>query len=50
VSDPVVPGEAKERLLRAWRGEIEAGAVYEPIAERENDPKQAEILRRMAKA
>jgi vacuolar iron transporter family protein len=42
--------EAQDRLLKAWRGEIEAGAVYELIAERESDPKRAEILRRMAEA
>jgi len=45
-----VPREAVERLLEAWRGEIEAGAVYELIASRERDPKRAEILRRMAEA
>ena len=48
-SDPVPP-EAIERLLRAWRGEVEAGAVYELIAQRERDPRRAEILRRMAAA
>ncbi len=42
--------EASDRLLKAWRGEVEAGAVYELIAERERDPKRAEILRRMAEA
>ena len=42
--------EAAARLLEAWRGEIEAGAVYELIAQRERDPKRAELLRRMAKA
>jgi VIT1/CCC1 family predicted Fe2+/Mn2+ transporter/rubrerythrin len=42
--------EAAERLLQAWRGEIEAGAVYELIAQREGDPARAEILRRMAEA
>jgi vacuolar iron transporter family protein len=40
----------RERLLQAWRGEIEAGAVYELIARRENDPERAEILRKMAAA
>src|SRR5947209_12885461 len=44
------PQEAIERLLEAWRGEIEAGAVYELIAARERDPRRAEILRRMAAA
>jgi VIT1/CCC1 family predicted Fe2+/Mn2+ transporter/rubrerythrin len=45
-----VPSEAIERLLDAWRGEIEAGAVYELIAERERDPERAKLLRRMADA
>jgi VIT1/CCC1 family predicted Fe2+/Mn2+ transporter/rubrerythrin len=44
------PREAADRLLEAWRGEIRAGAVYELIAQRERDPKRAEILRRMAEA
>jgi VIT1/CCC1 family predicted Fe2+/Mn2+ transporter/rubrerythrin len=44
-----MPG-AGDRLLQAWRGEIEAGAVYELIAEREQDPERAAILRRMAAA
>jgi vacuolar iron transporter family protein len=43
-------GDAAERLLEAWRGEIEAGAVYELIARRERDPRRAEILRKMAEA
>jgi VIT1/CCC1 family predicted Fe2+/Mn2+ transporter/rubrerythrin len=42
--------DVRERLLEAWRGEIEAGAVYELIAQREGDPKRAEILRKMAAA
>jgi VIT1/CCC1 family predicted Fe2+/Mn2+ transporter/rubrerythrin len=37
------------RLLQAWRGEIEAGAVYELIARRMPE-REAEILRRMAAA
>jgi VIT1/CCC1 family predicted Fe2+/Mn2+ transporter/rubrerythrin len=45
-----VPREAVERLLEAWRGEIQAGAVYELIARRERDPERGEILRRMAEA
>jgi VIT1/CCC1 family predicted Fe2+/Mn2+ transporter/rubrerythrin len=39
----------RERLLEAWRGEIEAGAVYELIAAR-MDVRQADILHRMAEA
>jgi vacuolar iron transporter family protein len=41
--------QVRERLVKAWRGEIEAGAVYELIAQRMPD-RQAEILRRMAQA
>ncbi|HEX9415998.1 MAG TPA: VIT1/CCC1 transporter family protein [Gaiellaceae bacterium] len=41
---------AAERLLEAWRGEIEAGAIYKLIAQREEDPERAEILRKMAAA
>jgi VIT1/CCC1 family predicted Fe2+/Mn2+ transporter/rubrerythrin len=44
------PPHAAARLLEAWRGEVEAGAVYELIAQRERDPKRAEILRRIAQA
>jgi vacuolar iron transporter family protein len=42
--------EAATRLLAAWRGEIEARAVYEALAARERDPERAAILRRMAEA
>ncbi len=42
-------GEVERRLLKAWRGEVEAAAVYELIARR-MDGKRAEILRRMAEA
>jgi len=45
----VVPDEVRERLLSAWRGEIEAGAVYELIARRLDD-RRAGIMRRMAEA
>jgi vacuolar iron transporter family protein len=45
-----VPGDAVERLLAAWRGEVEAGLVYELIARREPDERRAEILRRLAAA
>ena len=38
------------RLLAAWRGEVEARAVYEALAARERDPQRAAILRRMADA
>jgi vacuolar iron transporter family protein len=39
-----------ERLLKAWRGEIEAHQVYEVLAAREQDPRRADILRRIADA
>jgi VIT1/CCC1 family predicted Fe2+/Mn2+ transporter/rubrerythrin len=45
-----VPGEVRERLLTAWRGEVEAGAVYELIARRERDPQRAGLLRKLAAA
>src|SRR5205085_5021191 len=44
------PNDVEDRLLQAWRGEVEAGAVYELIAERERDPRRAEVLRKMAAA
>jgi len=40
--------EAKKRLLQSWRAEIEARAVYQALADREKDPRRAEVLRRMA--
>jgi VIT1/CCC1 family predicted Fe2+/Mn2+ transporter len=43
------PTEVRERLLKAWEGEIVAGAVYELIARRMPD-REAQILRRMAEA
>src|SRR5256712_1997389 len=42
--------EPVARLLSAWRGEVEARAVYEAMAARERDPERAAILWRMAKA
>jgi vacuolar iron transporter family protein len=41
--------EVRDRLLKAWRGEIVAGRAYELIALRLPD-REAEILRRMAAA
>lgn len=40
--------EAAGRLLAAWRGEVEARAVYDALAIRERDRERAGILRRMA--
>jgi VIT1/CCC1 family predicted Fe2+/Mn2+ transporter len=42
-------GEVRARLLKAWRGEIQAGAVYDLIARR-LDAREAEIMHRMAEA
>jgi vacuolar iron transporter family protein len=41
--------DARERLLKAWRGEIQAGGMYELIANRLPE-REAEIMRRMAQA
>ena len=41
---------AVQRLLESWRGEIEAGKVYRLLADRESDPRRADILRRLADA
>ncbi len=49
VSDQTDNSEVRERLLQAWRGEIEAGRVYELIAQRLDD-RRADIMRRMAEA
>src|SRR5690242_13656585 len=43
------PPEVRERLLKAWEGEIVAGGVYDLIARRMPD-REANILRRMADA
>jgi len=40
--------ETVTRLLEAWRGEVEARAIYEALATREPDQERAAILRRMA--
>ncbi|TMC09708.1 MAG: hypothetical protein E6J41_09925 [Chloroflexi bacterium] len=42
--------DVRERLLKAWRGEIEARYVYDVLARREGDTRRAEILRRIAEA
>jgi VIT1/CCC1 family predicted Fe2+/Mn2+ transporter len=44
-----VSEEVRDRLLKAWRGEIEAGRVYELISRRMPE-REGEILRRMAAA
>jgi VIT1/CCC1 family predicted Fe2+/Mn2+ transporter/rubrerythrin len=49
VRDAAASPEVRERLLQAWRGEVEAGAVYELIAQRMPE-REAAVLRRMAEA
>ena len=44
----VVPGEAVARLLEAWRGEVEARAVYTILADRMHDPRWAQVIREIA--
>src|SRR3984957_13777944 len=46
---PEANDEVRSRLLDAWRGEVQAGAVYELIARRMPD-READILRRMSAA
>ena len=43
-------GEAVTRLLQAWRGELEARAMYLILADRMRDPHKAEIIRAIADA
>ena len=40
--------DAKERLLEAWRGEIQARQQYEILAERMRDPRRAAVIREIA--
>jgi VIT1/CCC1 family predicted Fe2+/Mn2+ transporter/rubrerythrin len=40
--------EAKGRLLDSWWGEVQAQAVYALLADRETDPRRAEIIRKIA--
>jgi vacuolar iron transporter family protein len=48
--DQALSGKAVDRLLTAWRGEIEAGRVYELLARRQPDPGRADAIRRLAEA
>ena len=43
-----LPQDVAKRLLDAWRGEVEARAVYEALAAREKDERRAAVLRKMA--
>ena len=44
----VRPGEAVSRLVEAWRGEVEARAVYTILAQRARDPRRAQLIREIA--
>lgn len=44
----VRPDEAVGRLLEAWRGEVEAQAVYTILAQRMRDPRRAQVVREIA--
>jgi vacuolar iron transporter family protein len=48
LSTTVRPDEAVSRLLDAWRGEVEARAVYTILAERMRDPRRAQVIREIA--
>jgi VIT1/CCC1 family predicted Fe2+/Mn2+ transporter/rubrerythrin len=48
VNASVRSDEAVARLLEAWRGEVEAGAVYTILAERMRDPRRAQVIREIA--
>jgi VIT1/CCC1 family predicted Fe2+/Mn2+ transporter/rubrerythrin len=41
---------AAERLLEAWRGEVQARLQYEILAARMRDPRRAEVIRNIAQA
>src|ERR1700693_6281491 len=41
-------GGAVARLVEAWRGEVEARAVYTILAERMRDPRRAQVIRAIA--
>ena len=49
-SEPPATGAVSQRLVDAWKAEIEATAVYELLVKREKDPAKADILRRMAQS
>src|SRR6202165_1033743 len=40
--------EAVARLLEAWRGEVEARAVYSILAQRMREPRRAQVIREIA--
>src|SRR5450759_538634 len=48
MSSTVRSDEAVSRLLQAWRGEVEAQAVYTILAQRTRDPRRAQVVREIA--
>ena len=48
MSAAVRSDEAVARLLEAWRGEVEARAVYSILAGRMRDPRRAQVIREIA--
>jgi VIT1/CCC1 family predicted Fe2+/Mn2+ transporter/rubrerythrin len=48
VSTTLGSSEAAARLLEAWRGEVEARAVYTILAGRMRDPRRAQVIREIA--
>jgi VIT1/CCC1 family predicted Fe2+/Mn2+ transporter/rubrerythrin len=48
VSAAVRSDDAVARLLEAWRGEVEAKAVYTILAGRIRDPRRAQVIREIA--
>jgi len=42
--------EAVDRLLQAWRGEVQARAMYTILADRVKDPRRADVIRAIADA
>lgn len=44
------PKEAVDRLLQAWRGEVQARQMYTLLAARMADPRRADIIRAIAEA
>jgi VIT1/CCC1 family predicted Fe2+/Mn2+ transporter/rubrerythrin len=50
VARQTASSEAVERLLQAWRGEVQARATYLILAERMGDSRKADIIRAIADA
>src|SRR5712692_8307232 len=48
MSSSVRSDAAVARLLEAWRGEVEARAVYTILAQRMSDPRRAQVIREIA--